>query len=155
MSIKKLKSLFFTLTVKTPITILVIILFTFSLLITMAYRNYTDVYLKLQGTIEQSETDKTNYIKANIDEKYINAINKNSKIVWYVSTNGKRYDGNILELGSKNKDNLYTTNIAAEAKDINYELKNSALTQNKQVTIEICIKKIRILDKILKKNNEV
>lgn len=155
MNFKKIKNLFFILTVKTPITIILIITLTFTSLITLAYKNYTDVYIKLQGTVEQNNLQETNYIKVNIDDKYTTAINKNSKVVWYLSSNGKRYEGNISELDSKDKtNNSYTAIVAASSKDLKNEFKDTDLIQDKQVTVEICLKKVRILDKILKLNSE-
>lgn len=150
---KKIKKFFYFLTVKTPITVILIIAVTTASLITIAYYNYTNEYVKLQGTIEKDDTEKS-YIKIQLDKKYAGNLNKDGKVIWYTSISGKRYEGSLDTASSEENGKIYTKNIRIDKNDLAKEFKNIDKSQHKEVTVEICLKKVRILDKILKEDGQ-
>jgi hypothetical protein len=145
-AIKRLKKAFFILTVKSPITVMVIIAFIAISLFYISATNYTNVYSKAQGKFLK-EAGKE-YICATFNKKDYSKINTSKPVIFYFSNNGTRYDGRVSSKSSVNS--LGDFNVLIEP------LKDCADSdKHKKVTIEIQVKKIKIIQKLTMKAGDI
>jgi Tfp pilus assembly major pilin PilA len=149
--VKRTKKIFFNLTVKSPVTVLVIIVLVVSSLLYISFTSYSSIYVKAEGTLQRNNNSKDNpYVKIKLNKKYKSNINKNTPVIWYCN-NGRRYNGSINEIDSdidKNsgKDDL-SIDIALAQDDVKVE-------NPKEVTVEVLVKQVRIIEKLTMKEDD-
>lgn len=141
---KNIKKLFFKLTVKSPFTVVVIIAIVTASLLNISMTNYSSVYVKAQGSFYYSNNNS--YITVNFNEKYKGNINKTSPVIFYFTDNDKRYDGRIIKINEVEKPAEFNIRIEPVKKVVN-------LTKNKDVIVEVQIKKVRIIEKLTMKED--
>lgn len=145
---KRIKRMFFKLTVKSPITVIVIIAFVVSSLLYISFTNYSGVYLKIKGTLQLNiNSSDSPFVKINVNESYTNNIDKHTPVSWYCNNNGKRYKGSIGTIHRNEDKESLSININLSKTDVDIE-------NPKEVTVELLIKKVRIIKKLTMKEGD-
>ena len=148
---KKTKKIFYNLTVKSPVTVLMIIVLVVSSLLYISVTSYSSIYVKAEGTLLSNNNFKDNpYVKIKLNKKYKSDITKNTSVIWYVN-NARRYNGSINRIDSnidKNSgENGLSIYVVLDQDDVRLE-------NPKEVTVEVLVKRIRIIEKLTMKEDD-
>jgi hypothetical protein len=136
----------FAVTVKSPVIVLLIIALTTSSLLYISCTNYTSIYLKADGTVQSDsiQKDRTkdgSYVRINVDKRYAGALDKQSPVIWYCDKNGRRYEGHIDSILTNADNSSLSIKVLLSGADVEKE-------HSKNVSLELLVKKVRIIDKL-------
>lgn len=140
-----IRKIFFMLTVKSPVFVLLIIAFTASSLLYISCTNYTSIYLKADGTIQADPASRdSTYVLINVDKTYASVLDKQTPVIWYGDKTGQRYEGHIGSILADEDNNSLSVEILLSSAEVEKE-------QSKKVSLELLVKKVRIIEKLAMK----
>jgi hypothetical protein len=151
---RKIMRILFFFTVKSPISLLFILL-CMSLILSYTFSTtYVSSYMTLSGDMKISEQNKY-YIIANINKQAMDQAIELKKIIWYTNEQDNHYEAIIEEVKDEKFNNYITVKMNPSSHDVKKEFGDVVELTKKTVKIEIPVKKenlmYRLIDSLLNK----
>lgn len=141
-TLRFVRKLFFILTIKSPAVVLLIIALTIAGLLYISCTSYTGIYLKADGMVlTDPASSESSYVIVKLDNSYAGKINAQSPVIWYCDNKGQRYVGHIGRILEDADNKSLSVHVILSGSDMERE-------HPQKVSVELQVKKVRIIDKL-------